>query len=105
MTVVNTESFMTADRDRWYITARDGHVWVDISPTPEESQRLTPAEATQLGDFLRNAADSFRNPDEIRVELIDAVAQCIRVVDGSHSLGAGALATDLVDMMVKRGLL
>lgn len=105
MTTVHSESFSTADRDRFHITAADGMVTLDISPAPEEALRLLPAEATELAHFLRNAADSFRNPDEVRAELVTYLSQCIRVIDGSHSLAAGALAEALVDCLISRGLL
>lgn len=35
---------------------------------------------------------------------VDALAQHIRVVDGNHSLGAGALAEKIVEFLIERGI-
>lgn len=37
-------------------------------------------------------------------ELVDAIAQAIRVADGSHTMGAGELAEHIADLFTDSGL-
>lgn len=45
-----------------------------------------------------------KQQDEPVTVSVDALAQHIRVVDGNHSLGAGALAEKIVEFLIERGI-
>ena len=53
-------------------------------------------------DALKVALAQQAEPVEPAVVSVDELANHIRVVDGNHSLGAGALAEKIVEFLIKR---